>query len=337
MISLFNRKPFLIADIAFNYYEISKKEGCSNIDAVKLMIDSAKNSGADAFNFHIGDLEQIYCSYDEDIDINDFKENALTLDDYKVLFEYCNDLKIPFVATVYNEESVLKLDDYIDIYQISSLDLTNIPFIRFLAKKNKPLLLSTGAATLLEIKNAVKCIEDTSNSRIVLFHCVLSYPTEIKDTNLLMIKDLMEHFDDYEVGYCDNTVSDNNLVLTAAYINGATILEKQFTLDKTLNGHYFAMDANDVRMFKEQMGMLSRINGYKNKQPLICESYYRKNFRKSIVAKKDIKKGETLTLDNIHISQPGDGISPSEIDEIIGKVAVQDIAKDALINFEMFS
>ena len=337
MINLFNKRPFLIADIAFNYYEIAKKEDCSNIDAAKLMINEAKGCGIDAINFHIGDLEQIYCSYSDDVDITTFNENKLTVDDYAELFDYCNDLKMRFIATVYDEDIICELDEFIEIYKISSLDLTNIPFIKFLASKNKPLILPTGAATLSEIRQVVKYIEDNFSIRIALLHSILSYPTNFQDANLLMIKDLIENFSDYDVGYCDNTKSDVNLfVLITAFNYGAIILEKYFTLDKSLKGHEFSMDSKDVRIFKKNIELLTMINGYKNKQPLICESNFRRNLRKSIFTKKDIKKGEILTVEHISIGKPGDGISPLKLDEIIGKVAVQDIPKDTMIDYGMF-
>ena len=171
-------------------------------------------------------------------------------------------------------------------------------------------------------------------------HCVLSYPTAYEDANLLMIKDLAENFPDYEIGYSDHTKPDKNMaVLTTAYNYGATILEKHFTLDKSLQGndHYHAMDPDDVIKFKWNVHFLSKINGMKNKQPLICESSARKEARRSIVALRDIKKGEVISEDNITFKRPGTGIYPSQIDDVIGKVAKEDIPEDTLLNFEMLS
>ena len=226
-----------------------------------------------------------------------------------------------------------------DIYKISSSDLTNIPFIKYIAGKNKPILLSTGAATLNEIRAAVNAIEEVSTVDIAIMHCVLSYPTAYEDANLLMIKDLAENFPDYEIGYSDHTKPDKNMmVLTTAYNYGATILEKHFTLDKTLQGndHYHAMDPDDVIKFRENVNFLSKINGMKNKQPLICESSSRKQARRSIVAARDIKKGDVITSEDLTFKRPGTGIYPSEIDEVIGKTAKVDISEDELLDFDMF-
>jgi N-acetylneuraminate synthase len=169
-------------------------------------------------------------------------------------------------------------------------------------------------------------------------HCVLSHPTSYKDANLLMIKDLLENFPDYEIGYSDHTKSDENMmILTTAYNYGADILEKHFTLDKTLPGtdHGYAMDSSDVFKFRENVSFLSKINGHKNKQPLICESATRKETRRSIVAKMDIKKGKVIEESDIAFKRPGMGISPADVDDVVGKTANTDILKDTLIEFEM--
>ena len=225
-----------------------------------------------------------------------------------------------------------------DIYSIASSDLTNIPFIQYIAKKNKPILLLTGAATLNEVKQAVKAIEDVSTVDIAILHSVLSYPTDYRDANLEMIKDLAQNFPIYEIGYSDHTKPDSNMfVLTTAFNFGADIIEKHFTLDKSLpgNDHSHSMDPDDVRIFKTNIGFLSQIKGMKNKQPLISESSASRNARKSIVAIKDIKKGDVITSDLLTFKRPGIGISPAQLDEVIGKTALVDIAEDTLIDFSM--
>ena len=227
-----------------------------------------------------------------------------------------------------------------DVYKISSSDLTNIPFIKYIAGKNKPILLSTGASTLKEIKQAVEAIEEVSSLDIAIMHCVLSYPTAYEDANLLMIKDLAQNFPDYEIGYSDHTEPDENMmVLTTAFNYGATVLEKHFTLDKTLQGndHYHGMAPEDVVKFRQNIGFIAKLNGMKNKQPLICESSARKEARRSIVTVRDIKKGEVITKEDITFKRPGTGIYPSEIDNVIGKSAKIDISEDTLLDFEMLS
>lgn len=346
---IFNKKPFLIAEFGVNFYDIAKKEEISNLDAAKLMIDKARECGVDAVKFRPYTLEIIasynpYAYDDLSKDNPDSQKNLFDdfeefgVDEFRELANYCKSNDIMFLSTPFDFESADYLDEFLDIFMISSADLTNIPFIEYVANKNKPILLSTGASTLKEIKQAVKAIEDVSYVDIAILHSVMSFPTLYDDANLLMIKDLVDNFPNYEIGYSDHTIADENMVvLTTAYNYGATILEKHFTLDKSLDGedHYHAMDCDDVVKFKRNVRFLSRINGRKNKQPLICESSARKNARKSVVAAKIIKKGEEITLNNITFKSPGTGISPSEIENIIGKKASKDIPKDSFLEYDL--
>ena len=348
-LKIFNKQPFLIAEIGVNFYDIAEKEGISDMDAAKLMIDEAKSCGVDAVKFQSYKAETIasqnssaYWDLSEEPTESQFelfkKFDKFGKEEYRQLSEYCRQVGIMFLSTPFDFDSADYLDEFMDIYKISSSDLTNIPFIKYIASKNKPILLSTGAATMREIKDAVKAIEDTSLVDIAIMHCVLSYPTSYEDANLLMIKDLANNFPNYEIGYSDHTKPDENMVvLTTAYNYGATILEKHFTLDKTLpgNDHYHSMDPSDVSKFRENVVFLSKINGRINKQPLICESSARKEARRSIVAKTDIAKGEIISRSNITFKRPGTGISPAEVDNVLGKTAKKDIGEDTLIDFEM--
>lgn len=333
---IFNKQPFLIAEIGVNFHGIAEKEGMSDMDAAKLMIDEAKACGIDAVKFQSYNAETI-ASHNSQFDL--FKKyDKFGADEYRQLADYCKQIGIMFLSTPFDFESVDYLDEFMDVYKISSSDLTNIPLIKYIASKNKPILLSTGAATLREIKEAVKAIEDVSLVDIAIMHCVLSYPTAYEDANLLMIKDLANNFPNYEIGYSDHTKPDENMVvLTTAYNYGATILEKHFTLDKSLAGgdHGHAMDPSDVNKFKDNLVFLSKINGRINKQPLICESSARKEARRSIVAKRDIKRGDVISKSDITFKRPGTGISPGEVDEVLGKTASKDISEDTLIDFEM--
>ncbi len=346
---IFNKYPYLIAEIGVNFYDIAQKEEISDMDAAKLMIDEAKKCGVDAVKFQSYKAETIasknspsYWDLSEEPTTSQFelfkKFDKFGVEEYKKLAKYCQQIGIKFLSTPFDFESVDYLDEFMDIYKISSSDLTNIPFIKYISSKNKPILLSTGASTMNEIKAAIDAIEEVSTVDIAIMHCVLSYPTAYEDANLLMIKDLVENFPDYEIGYSDHTKPDKNMaVLTTAYNYGANILEKHFTLDKTLQGndHYHAMNPNDVIKFKENIKFISKINGMKNKQPLICESASRHQARRSIVAVRNIFKGETITLDDLTFKRPGTGIYPSEIDNVVGKIAKEDILEDTILDFNM--
>ena len=164
--NIFNKRPFLIADIGFNFFDIAQKEGISDIDAAKLMIDEAKSCGVDAVMFQSYSLKNIISQNapaywdlsDEPIDsqFELFKKfDKFGRDDFKQLSDYCNDVGIMFLSTPYDFEAVDYLDEFMDVYAISSSDITNIPFIEYIASKNKPILLSTGASTLKEIKSNI--------------------------------------------------------------------------------------------------------------------------------------------------------------------------------------
>ena len=278
---VFNKTPFIIADISINTFDFADKEEISAIEAAKFLIEEAKLCGVDAVMFQAYDAENIISrdgvafkdliidssnSYFDSIR----KYDKFGVGEYKEISQYCQEMGIVFLSTPHDFDSVDYLDEFMDIFKISSSDLTNIPFIKYVASKNKPILLSTGGATLAEINNAIKAIEDVSTCDVVIMHSILSFPTEYDDANLLMIKDLVKNFPDYEVGYSDHTKPDKNMmVLTTAFNYGATVIEKHFTFDKSLKGidSSYAMDADDVIAFKRNILFLSKINGRINKQP----------------------------------------------------------------------
>lgn len=349
--NIFNKKPFLIGEIGVNFYDIAREEEISDMEAAKLMIREAKKCGIDAVKFQSYKTENFvsknspaYWDLSEEAATSQFelfkKFDKFGKDEFRELADYCREIGIMFLSTPFDFESVDYLDESMDIYKISSSDLTNIPFIKYVAGKNKPIILSTGGATINEIKQAVRAIEEVSTVDIAIMHCILSYPTDYSDANLLMIKDLAENFPDYEIGYSDHTKPDLNMfVLTTAHAYGADIIEKHFTLDKSLKGndHYHSMDPNDVLIFRTNINFLSKIKGMKNKQPLICESSARRHARRSIVSTKDIKRGEVITEEVIAFKRPGTGISPARIDEVLGKKANVDIPEDTLLDFDMLS
>ena len=345
---VFTKKPFLIADISVAFYEFALKEGIADLEAAKFLINEAHECGVDAVMFQSFKAENIISRDVDALDSLDISKNSyfdsfkqfdkFGVGEFRQLADYCHSIGMVFLSSPLDFESADYLEDFLDIYKISSSDITNIPFIKHIACKNKPILLSTGAATLLEIKQAIRAIEEVSTVDVVIMHSVLSFPTRYEDANLLMIKDLVENFPEYEIGYSDHTQPDDEMaVLTTAYNYGADVLEKHFTFDKKYSGvdSCYAMDADDVIKFKRNVLFLSKINGRMNKQPLICESYARKEYRKSIVAKRDIKKGECISREDITFKRPGIGISPVDVDDVVGKTACTDICEDTLISFKM--
>ncbi len=349
--SIFENEPFLIGEIGVNYYDIAKLKNISNMDAAKLMVKEAKEAGCDGVKFQTYKAETIasrnspaYWDLNEEPTTSQFelfkKFDGFGYEEYRELAEYCRKIGVMFLSTPFDFDSVDYLDEFMDIYKISSSDLNNIPFIKKILTKNKPIILSTGASTMEEIKNTIDIIEDTNpNVDVGILHCVLSYPTDYSDANLLMIKNLKDTFPDYEIGYSDHTKPDNQmLTLITSYLYGACIIEKHFTLDKSLKGndHYHAMDPDDVRTFKENIKFVKTINGQYNKEPLECEKQSRIQARRSIVAARDILKGKSIVKDDLTFKRPGSGISPDKIDSVLGKTAIMDIKADDILDENMF-
>jgi len=343
-----SNSPFIIAEIGVNYYDIAKKLNISVLEAAKLMIKESKEAGADAAKFQSYKAEKIaskqspaYWDQTEESTSSQYelfkKFDKFGKDEYEELASYCTSIGIKFMSTPFDFESADYLNDFMDIYKISSSDLTNLPFIKHMAQKQKPIFLSTGAATIGEIESAVNCILETGNRDIAIMHCVLDYPTANENANLNMIKHLQEIFPGYLLGYSDHTKPDESmLILTTAYEYGAIIIEKHFTLDKNLKGndHYHAMDTEDLRKFNRNIELLRVIKGEYCKRPLECEQSARKQARRSIVLTRDVKQGEKISKDLITFKRPGTGISPSDLEKVIGRKVASDLVEDTILTWE---
>ena len=272
--SIFNEEPFLIAEIGVNYYDIAKKENISNMDAAKLMVKEAKDAGCNAVKFQSYKANTIasknspaYWDTNEEPTTSQYelfkKFDSFGEAEYREIADYCKEIGIMFLSTPFDFDSIDYLDEFMDVYKISSSDLTNIPFIRKIAEKGKDIIISTGASNLDEIKLAIDTIENANKkyangeAGIGIMHCVLSYPTDNSDANLLMIKNLKDLYPNYEIGYSDHTKPDEK----------------------------------DIRKFNENIKLIKTINGQYDKVPLPCESESRKQARRSIIAKDEIKEG----------------------------------------------
>ena len=246
-----------------------------------------------------------------------------------------NILGRPFSAVVTNQINARQ--DSLGENKISSSDLTNLPFIEYIAKKGKPIFLSTGAATIGEIDSAIKAIKSVGNNEISILHCILDYPTAFQNINLNMIKFLKNVYPEYVIGFSDHSKPDTNMLIpTVAYIYGAKIIEKHFTLDKTIigNDHYHAMDTTDLKKLRKNIEFVKQVSGQYYKTPLECEMKARKMARRSIVANNKIPKGDIITRESIVFKRPGTGIPPSMLDLVVGGIALKDIDEDNIITFD---
>lgn len=333
-------KPYIIAEAGVNH------EGCMKI--AKRLCDEAKEGGADAIKFQTYKANTIaskdspaYWDITKEPTLSQYelftKHDKFWKDEMQELKKYCDEIEIEFMSTPFDIESAIFLNEMMDVFKISSSDLTNKPFIEFICDFGKPIILSTGASSLSEIAEAVSWIEKKGNP-LSLLHCVLNYPTPNKNANLGMILDLKTRFPDKIIGYSDHTLPEEMKVSEVATLLGSVIIEKHFTHDKTLpgNDHYHAMDKNDLKLFKINLDKTFEILGSFKIEALEDEAPARQNARRSLVALKDIEKGKTIRKEDLTFKRPASGVSPKFIDEIVGTTALIDIKEDDVLKWNMF-
>lgn len=340
----------LIAEIGVNYYDIARKEGITPLEAAKLMISRAKEAGIHAVKFQTYKAETLaakespsYWDTSEETETSQYslfkKFDFFGAEEYRELYQYSEQIGIEFLSTAFDVESADYLNEMMNVYKISSSDLNNLPFVVYQAKKNKPILLSVGASEEAEIRRTVGLIRKYNQQPIVLLHCVLEYPTPYEHANLNKIVSLQKAFSDCYIGYSDHTKPEADFdVLKTAYNLGAQVIEKHFTLDKTLSGndHYHAMDEKDAVRIIEAMEYIDTIRGNGELVCLESEQIARANARRSLVSKCDIKARSVISEEMLTFKRPGSGISAEEYDNLIGKIAVQDIVEDTVLHWEMF-
>jgi N-acetylneuraminate synthase len=236
------------------------------------------------------------------------------------------------MSTPFDVESAHFLNDLMPVFKISSSDLTNIPFIEIMCDFGKPMILSTGASYLWEIHQAVEAINKKGN-QLCLMHCVLNYPTPDANANLGMIKSLIRHFPDHVPGYSDHTLPKDMEVMKMATLLGAAVIEKHFTHDKTLpgNDHYHAMDKEDMKHFNSIMDRSFELLGNFEVTALEDEAPARANARRSLVAAREIPQGKIIERSDLTWKRPAKGVSPKDIDQVIGRAAVKTILEDEII------
>jgi len=328
-------RPFIVAEAGVNHE--------NSMELARRLIDEAVLGRADAIKFQTYKAEKIAAKesptyWDASVTQRDYfkKYDKFGEDEYRELAEYAEKKGIIFLSTPFDFGAVDLLDELVPIFKISSSDITNIPFLKYIAKKGKPIFLSTGASTIGEIEEAVNAIEAESNDKIVLLHCILSYPTMHEDAHLNMIRHIQTVFPKYLVGYSDHTKPDPHMTtLTTAILLGAIVIEKHFTYDKTLEGndHYHAMDYRDLAALNNNIDIIEKIRGDKIKHPVESEKRARKYARRSIVANVNIPQGTHVKTDLVTFKRPGTGISPKYLDLVLNRVARRDIKKDEIIKW----
>jgi N-acetylneuraminate synthase len=230
-------------------------------------------------------------------------------------------------------------------FKVASSDMSTLPYLAHIAKYGKPILLSTGASTLEEIREAVETIEDAGNSQIVILHCTLCYPTmygdkeiHYEDANLNIIQTLKEKFPDYVIGISDHTQTPFSSII--AYALGAEVIEKHYTVDKTLGksaDHWFSVDPKELQVMVFGMNAVKTLRGESEKKVFSCEKETRLYDKRSIVTKVPIEKGTIISEDMLTYKRPGTGIYPKFYKIIVGKKALENIPADTTLQWAMLS
>lgn len=332
-------RPYIIAEAGVNH------EG--SMDLAKRLIDEAAEGGAHAIKFQTYKAETIaskdspyYWDISKEPTRSQFelfkKYDSFWKGEYEQLAKYCETAGIEFMSTPFDVESAKFLNDLMPVFKISSSDITNLPFIEFMCGFGKPIILSTGASYAWEVMEAVETIERFGN-RLCLMHCVLNYPTPDPNANLGMIKDLIRRFPDHVPGYSDHTLPKDMEVMKIATLLGAAVIEKHFSHDKTLpgNDHYHAMDKGDLKHFHQLMDRTFELLGSFTLTALPDEAKARQNARRSLVASRDIPSGKVIERDDLTWKRPAHGISPRNIETVIGKKALRDIAEDEILQWNV--
>ena len=314
-----------------------------NLDLALKMVDEAKRAGADIVKFQTAIPEKVISKYadkaeyqkkttgNEESQLEMCKRIHLKLSDYDIIKKYCEEVGIEFLSTPFDLESIDYLEELgIRLWKIPSGEITNLPYLIKIAKTGKPVIMSTGMSELNEVEEAVNVLKENGAGEITLLHCTTEYPAPFESVNLRAMNTLREKFGT-EVGYSDHTVGFEAAV--AAAVLGASVIEKHFTLNHNMEGpdHKASLEPEEFEVMVNNIRLIEKALGDGVKQPAEAEKKNIAIARKSIVAAKDIKKGEVFTEDNITVKRPGSGISPMKWFEVLGTEAVRDFREDELI------
>lgn len=342
-------KPYVIAEMGVNFYDTAKALNISPLDAAKLYIDEAAKAGIDCAKFQsykagtiVSKNSPAYWDTTKEPTKTQYelflKHDSFGEQEYRELCEYTHAKGMDFTSTPFDYNSADYLCDMVDFYKISSSDLSNIPFIKHIGSKGKPVYISVGAAYLSEVDEAIRALKDSGCDDIVIFHCVLSYPTDPENANLRIIETLKRTFPDVRVGFSDHVAPDDTMTtLSTAYLLGAEVIEKHFTLDKTLKGndHYHAGDPEDFKKAISNFKLIDKILGSPEKTVLKCEETPRREARRSLVLTRDMKAGEIIEKNDLMPKRPGTGISPQYTEIVIGRKVKTDLPEDTILRWEM--
>lgn len=317
-----------------------------DITLAKKLIDISWEAGADAVKFQTFKTEKTVtknaerAEYQKDAteDKSQYemlKKLELTDKDFRELSDYAKKKGIIFLSSPFDKESVDLLDELnVPAFKIGSGEITNFPLLRYIAKKGKPIIISTGMSTLAEVEEALNVIKSEGIKDVILLHCVSNYPARIEDINLRVMKTLKQAFK-VPVGFSDHALGITASI--AAVALGACVIEKHFSLDKKLLGpdHKASLEPNELKEMIKAIRDVEKALGDGIKKPTKEEEEIKKVTRRSIVAKVDIPKGAIIKEEMLDIKRPGTGIEPKYVDFLLGKKARRHIKRDEILTWKI--
>jgi sialic acid synthase SpsE len=335
-------KPFIIAEIGSNHN--------GDMDLARKIIDEAKSCGCDAVKFQSFDDKSLICKaeYQANTKYNDspkkhfgsleemVKKYYLREEQHYELKAYCEKIGIVFSSSPFsNSEVDLLINLDVPYLKVASMDINNYPLLRYMALTGKPIVLSTGMATLAEIDNAVHIIEQNGNSKIILLHCISVYPPAFEDINLRNITMLQQTFP-YPVGFSDHSLGIH--IPLAAIALGSCIIEKHFTIEKDLPGwdHEISADPEEMRQIVDFSKQINISLGSFPRTVSEAEEKKKLKFRRSIVSTVDMKAGHVICQNDLTSKRPGTGIAPDLSDYLTGRRLKKDVSFDSMLKWEDF-
>lgn len=330
---------FIIAEAGVNHN--------GSTELAKNLIDVAAEAGADAVKFQTFRAEKIVSRYapkaeyqkqtasPDESQFDMIKKLELNLSAHQELIEHCKNRNVLFLSTPFDHESIELLNGLdVTMFKIPSGEITNLPYLRHIGRIGKPVILSSGMATLGEIEFALDILtkEGLQLQDITVLHCNTEYPTPMDDVNLKAMQTIAAAFPGIRVGYSDHTLGIEIPIAAAAM--GAAVIEKHFTLDRNMEGpdHRASLEPDELRAMVKAIRNVEKATGNGRKKPSLSETKNMSVARKSIVAAKAVRKGEIFTEENLAAKRPGNGISPMRWDEVIGKRAMKNFQEDELVS-----
>lgn len=314
-----------------------------SIKLAKCMVDKAKEAGADYIKFQTFIPKNLVSQYaqkaeyqkrttgGEESQLSMLEKLALTQQDFVELKTYCEQVGIGFISTPFDLESITFLEElHMDFWKLPSGEITNLPYLEAIGRTKRKVIMSTGMCEMDEIEAAIRVLEQAGTTDITVLHCNTEYPTPFCDVNLLAMKQMADVLKK-PIGYSDHTVGIEVPIAAAAL--GAVVIEKHFTLDRTMEGpdHEASLEPDELKAMVTAIRNIELSLGDGEKKRTDSEEKNCAVARKSIVAKQRIRRGELFTEENLTVKRPGTGISPMRWYEVLGTQAERDYEADELI------